>query len=282
MSNISNKTYKELGIQYFNDVFLMVDEVLSALKIPYYLVGVSAIALELLKDNIKPARGTKDIDFAIMISSMKQYDDVVLQLVSKGFTKVKAPWTLYHDGYNVAIDLLPFGQIEENDTINFTERHIDLHFLGFKETLEESVTISIEEKIAHIPPLHAMVVLKLIAWNDRPEERDNDLKDILLIIDKYYNYQYDEILSSHYDTFPEDEFDIRIIGARVLGRKAARILSKSDHLRKHVISILEKNSSNLHDTPIAVRWAREMDANVAYAMNLIKALLTGIIETANP
>jgi predicted nucleotidyltransferase len=282
MSNISNKTYKELGIQYFNDVFLMVDEVLSALKIPYYLVGVSAIALELLKDNIKPARGTKDIDFAIMISSMKQYDDVVLQLVSKGFTKVKAPWTLYHDGYNVAIDLLPFGQIEENDTINFTERHIDLHFLGFKETLEESVTISIEEKIAHIPPLHAMVVLKLIAWNDRPEERDNDLKDILLIIDKYYNYQYDEILSSHYDTFPEDEFDIRIIGARVLGRKAARILSKSDHLRKHVIRILEKNSSNLHDTPIAVRWAREMDANVAYAMNLIKALLTGIIETANP
>lgn len=278
MNNTSNKTYKELGIQYFNDVFLVVDEVLSGLKIPYYLVGVSAIALELLKDNIKPARGTKDIDFAIMISSMKQYEDVVHQLVSKGFTKAKAPWTLYHDGFNVAIDLLPFGQIEENDTLNFTERQIDLHVLGFKESLEESVTISIEEKIAHIPPLHAMVVLKLIAWNDRPEERDNDLKDILLIVDKYYNYQYDEILSSHYDTFPEDEFDIRIIGARVLGRKVATILNKSDHLKKLVTGILEKNSSNLHDTPIAVRWAREIDVTVEYAMNLIKVLLTGIKE----
>lgn len=39
-----------------------------------------------------------------------------------------------------------------------------------------------------------MVILKLIAWRDRPEERDNDLYDILRIIERYFDYNYDEIV----------------------------------------------------------------------------------------
>jgi len=113
MSNSSNQTYKDLAVPFFNEVFQIADEVLTKLEIPYYLIGVSAIALELLKSGIKPSRGTKDIDFAIMISSLKEFDDIVTGLEGKGFHKAKAPWTLYHSEYNVAIDLLPFGQIEE-------------------------------------------------------------------------------------------------------------------------------------------------------------------------
>ena len=84
--------------------------------------------------------------------------------------------------FKVAIDLLPFGEIEENYTVNFNERYTDLHVLGFSEVLEEAVQVEIEEKIANIPPLPGMVILKLIAWSDRPEERENDLSDILKII----------------------------------------------------------------------------------------------------
>jgi len=131
-----NQTYKELAIPYFKEVFFIIDEVLIARHIPYYLVGVNAIALELLKDRIRPGRGTKDIDFAIMISSIDEFDNIVSDLEKQGFNKVKAPWTLYHSGFNVAVDLLPFGKIEENNTINFNERYLDLHVLGFKEVLE--------------------------------------------------------------------------------------------------------------------------------------------------
>ncbi len=282
MSNTSNQTYKELAIPYFNEAFLKVNEVLTTLGIPYYLVGVSAITLELLKDGIKPSRGTKDIDFAIMISTIEQFDEVVAGLEKQGFTKAKAPWTLYHDGYNVAIDLLPFGQIEENDTINFNERYTDLHVLGFKEALENTLEINIEEKIAQIPPLHAMVVLKLVAWNDRPEDRDNDLKDILLIINQYYIYQLDEILTNHYDTFPEDDFDIRMIAARVLGRKAAEILMKSERLKNRVLLVLNNNSTDINKSPIAERWAREKDWTIEYAVQIIKELQLGIEETLKP
>ena len=51
--SISNQTYKELAIPYFKEVFDCIDAVMMKLNVPYYLIGASAIALELLKDNNK-------------------------------------------------------------------------------------------------------------------------------------------------------------------------------------------------------------------------------------
>lgn len=87
----SDQTYKELAIPYFKEVFDIIDKVLVKEGIPYYLVGASAIALELLKKGKKPSRGTKDIDFALMVSYMDEYDKVVELLVNEGFKKVKLP-----------------------------------------------------------------------------------------------------------------------------------------------------------------------------------------------
>ncbi len=89
--NTSGTSYKELAIPYFKQVFKLVDTVMKERGIPYYLVGVNAIALEMLKKGIKPGRGTKDIDFAVMVSTIKEYDRLVNDLVAKGFNKAKAP-----------------------------------------------------------------------------------------------------------------------------------------------------------------------------------------------
>lgn len=278
MSNASNKTYKELAIPYFNEVFTIIDETLSHLKIPFYLVGVNAVALELLKDGIKPSRGTKDIDFAIMISSLAEFEKVVSHLETAGFNKAKAPWTLYHPKYNTAIDLLPFGQIEENDTVNFNERYTDLHVLGFKEVLEHAVPVAIEEKFAQIPPLHGMIILKLIAWNDRPEDRDNDLYDILIIIKEYFDINSNEIFDHHYDTFPE-EFDKIIVAARVLGRKIGEIIKKSEKVKQRVLQVLHNNTADFNNTPIAERWAREKSWTIEYTINVLQQVILGITES---
>ncbi|MCD6090088.1 MAG: hypothetical protein J7J72_01180 [Bacteroidales bacterium] len=45
--SISKQTYKELAIPNFKEVFDCIDEIMINHKIPYYLIGVSAIALEL-------------------------------------------------------------------------------------------------------------------------------------------------------------------------------------------------------------------------------------------
>ena len=274
--NSSKKSYKELGIPYFKEVFEMIDQTMIDHKIPYYIIGVSAIALELLKNGIKPNRGTKDIDFAIMISTMSQYEKLSETLVNKGFTKVKTPWTFYSQPFNVAIDILPFGDIEEQDTMQFNERYSDLHILGFKEVLEDSEQVQIEEKIVNIPPLAGMIILKLIAWSNRPEERENDLSDILRIIEYYFDHNFNEIIESHHDIFGEDEFDQILISAEVLGRKARKILAKSKELESRIIYVLEQNLKSEFQSTIARDWATKKDWTVEYALKVFKSLYTGM------
>ncbi|MCK0136963.1 MULTISPECIES: nucleotidyl transferase AbiEii/AbiGii toxin family protein [unclassified Arenibacter] len=275
----SNQTYKELSIPYFKEVFDCIDEVMKKLKIPYYLIGASAIALELLKDGVKPSRGTKDIDFAIMISSIKEFEAVVSELTEHGFNKVEAPWTMYNPQFNIVIDLLPFGEIEENFTINFNERYTDLHVLGFSEVLEESTSVKIEEKSINIPSLHGMVILKLIAWSDRPEERDNDLYDILRIIEHYFDYNYDEIVEHHNDTFPEnDELDQLKVSARVLGRNASKFLTISKPINDRILKTINENIIDPAESSIAKQWVKNKDWGLEYAVELLEEFKEGLTE----
>lgn len=272
----SNQTYKELAIPYFKEVFEIIDKVLIKEKVPYYLVGVSAIALELLKEGIKPNRGTKDIDFAIMVASMEKYEAVIKSFEKEGFNKAKDPFTIFHPEYNVAVDLLPFGQIEENDTESFNERYSDLHVLGFKEVLENPNEVPIEDKVAKVPPLAGMVILKLVAWSDRPEERDNDLADILRIMEVYYDYEWDNIVQKHFDLLDAEPFDRLKIASRLLGRNAKEYLLKSDALSTRIFELLETHLADAETSAIARQWAAMKDIEVKEAMTLLKEFEMGL------
>lgn len=275
----SNQTYKELAIPYFKEVFDCIDEVLVTLKVPYYLIGASAVALELLKGGIKPSRGTKDIDFAIMISSIKEFEAVVEELLKYGFNKVEAPWTLYNDKFNIVIDLLPFGEIEEKFTIQFNERYTDLHVLGFSEVLQETETVQIEEKSVQVPSLPGMVILKLIAWSDRPEERDNDLYDILRIIVHYFDLNYDVIMEHHHDTFTEvDVFDQMKIAARVLGRDSSKFLNVSDAIKERILNTINDNVVDAENSEIAKEWIKNKDWNLEYAVQILEEFQLGLMD----
>lgn len=274
----SNQTYKELAIPYFKESFDCIDDVMRQLNIPYYLIGVSAIALELLKQGIKPSRGTKDIDFAVMISEMQEYENIRVALAAKGFIKVSAPWTFYSNEYNVAIDLLPFGEIEEQYTVNFNERYVDLHTLGFREVMEEAVPVCIEEKIVNIPPLPGMVILKLIAWSDRPEERSNDLTDILKIIEHYFDLAWDEIIETNYDLLDKEPFDQKIVAAEMLGRKSRLYLEKSKAISDRILTVLDSNLQDASKSMIAKDWARKLDSNVEYAFAVLNSFQKGITD----
>lgn len=277
--NISNQTYKELAIPYFKEVFDCIDEVMIKLNVPYYLIGASAVALNLLKEGIKPSRGTKDIDFAIMISSIQEFESIVEELVKFGFNKVEAPWTLYHPKFNTVIDLLPFGEIEEKFTVNFNQRNTYLHVLGLTEVLQESEIIKIEEKSVQIPSLPGMVILKLIAWSDRPEDRGNDLYDILRIIEHYFDLNFDEIVEHHFDTFSDDDkLDQLKIAARVLGRKASKFLNVSKAISDRILKIINDNVVNVEKSAIAKQWIRDKDWDLKYAVEILEELKKGLIE----
>jgi len=275
----SSQNYKNLAIPFFREVFDLIDDVLKNKGIPYYLIGVSAIALEMLKKGIKPARGTKDIDFAIMISTLQQFEEVVNDLEKAGFNKVEAPWTLVHSEYEVVIDLLPFGEIEENNTVGFNERYTDLHVLGFKEVMKDSREYDIEDRVVHVPPIPGMVILKLVAWSDRPEDRGNDPYDILRVIEHYNDLEFETNMLEHYDLIPEEvDFDSRIFSARILGRKAKAYLDESEDLETRIFEVLEENTVNAEESRIAKSWAIEKGWDLEYGVSLLEEFKMGLSE----
>lgn len=280
MSDTSKLTYRDLMIPYFLEVFQRVDDVMKANQAPYYLIGVNAADLQLLKEGVKPSRGTKDIDFAVMVSSFHDYDKIKDDLIVKGFNPVKDPFTLFHPEYNAAIDLLPFGQIEENDTVNFEQRETIMNVLGFKETLAEPSVVLLNDVLTvEVPPLHGMVVLKLIAWSDRPEIRGSDLEDIFRIVKHYYDVVGESIFDEYSDLLDSDPFDEKLIAARVMGRRISPILKRSAKLRDRVMSVLQENSSEAWKSGIGKHWAGKYNIELTYAIDILVNIKKGIEET---
>lgn len=210
------------------------------------------------------------------ISSISQFEEISSSFEKKGFHKVIAPWTFYSNAYGVAIDILPFGEIEEDDHINFNEKYSDLHVLGFKEVMDNSVQLQVEQRLVNIPPLPGMIVLKLVSWSDRPEERQDDLPDILRIIEHYFSCNFDEIVEFHNDVFPEDDFDQRIIAAEVLGRKARSIIDKSAKLSERIHQVLDSNLYEISESEISKVWAQIREWDVEYSFSLLKAFERGL------
>jgi predicted nucleotidyltransferase len=121
-----------------------------------------------------------------------------------------------------------------------------------------------------------MVILKLIAWGDRPEERENDLSDILKIIQHYYELAFDEIVEQHYDILDKDPFDQKIIAAEVLGRNSRLYLKKSEAISKRVLQVLSNNLQDASKSAIAKEWARKLDSDIEYAFAMLTAFQNGI------
>ncbi len=275
----SSQNYKELAIPFFREVFELIDDVLENRGIPYYLIGATAIGIEILKKGIKPWKATKDIDFAIMLSSLEVYDEVIEDLQKVGFKKQEDPWRFSHNEYEITVDLLPYGEIEEKNTVNFVERKTELHVLGYKEILPDSRQYEIEGRTVQAPPLPGMVILKLVAWSDRPEKRGNDLYDVIKIIDHYNDIEYEANMMEHFDLIPEeDEFDERMFSARILGRKAKTYLDESKDLETRIFEVLEANTVKAEESGIAKAWAIEKGWDLEYCVALLEEFKAGLSE----
>ena len=89
--------------------------------------------------------------------------------------------------------------------------------LGFKEAFESSVEIKINNnKSIKIASIEGLIVLKIIAWNDRKSQ--NDALDIKAILINYFNLcigEFDEIYDKYSDLIIEVGGDTEKTGIRI-------------------------------------------------------------------
>lgn len=249
--------------------------------IDYYLVG--AIAREVwmrgLKD-ITPGRATSDIDFGIMIKDSDHFEKLRNYLIyTEGFTGYREnPFVLIAPD-NRQIDILPFGEIEKEGKVTVKGTGMTtLYADGMKEVFEEGVPeVNFENKITFkVCTLPGIVLLKLIAYDDRPEIRISDLTDIADILIHFFSIYDEMIWAEHSDLFNEEK-SLEEVSARVLGREMGKILRRNKKLEERISGMLTENE-NGKAIIIATKIAAVLNKQIDEIMNLLKEIMNGMSE----
>ena len=251
--------------------------------IDYYLIGALAreVWMRGLKD-ITPKRATSDIDFGVLIQNSDHFDALKTYLVKvEGFTNHSGSAFVLFAPDGKQIDILPFGEIEKQGKRTMKGKAMTtLYFDGMKEVYEEGVPeVTFEGKITFkVCTLPGIVILKLVAWDDRPEIRGDDLTDIADIIFHFFNI-YDELIWSEHNDLFGDEKELEIISARVLGREMGKILRRNENLKMRILSLLPSNGAT-KAKQISTIIAGKLEKSIDEVSVLLSAIETGIHETS--
>lgn len=265
-------------------------EMLSALErglnkfdIDFYLVGAVARDLWMSAINdIPPSRITGDIDFAVFIDDKGTYDNLKKYLIEvEGFSPYKGnAFVLVWKGF-IQVDLLPFGEIEDKNAGVTIEGSglTSLNMPGFKEIYDEGLPVVELEEIHKFKfcTLPGIVILKLVAWQDRPEIRRDDIKDVSNILKHFFDMYAEEIFENHNDLFGSEEAELSLIAARVMGREMSKIAKRNESLFNRLQKLLEVNSNN-NDSEMAKIMLEFFANTIKDNIKVIQQIKEGYLE----
>lgn len=232
---------EDLRQDQLKELLQVVEKVFIKCDVDFYLLGAIARDTWYAKEQIA-SRATRDVDFAVYISEKSKYVEVLEELINKhGFSEIKGVPFRLQTPFVFTIDIIPFGEISIDDAVIPDENRDKPIFVNGFEEIFRKATIQVKDddddlefKVATLP---AILLLKLIAYDDRPEKRTQDPQDIVQIIVNYFEVEKEMIWEEHHDIFDE-ETELIEIGAKVIGREISEILNENRTLKKRVLKIL--------------------------------------------
>lgn len=252
-----------------------------ATGVDFFLIG--AIAKEYwFNRGGKITGGTKDIDFAVLVASHDDYENIRTYLKDRGYIDTKDNAYILISPTGVQVDILPFGGIEIDQTVTVIgEGMTSIRVNGFKEVYNAG-TEKAELSTGHIfkaATLPAIVLLKLIAYDDRPEVRLKDARDISSIIQHFFDLQSDFIYEYHLDLFDdESDKDVVDIGATVVGRELKKLCTDNQSLKERIQRILEREIAGGTGSRFIRQMIQEANSDAEKMQNWLAHLLNGYMS----
>jgi predicted nucleotidyltransferase len=208
------------------------DEVLSALAVPYFLAG--ALARDVLLTHVfglPVYRATADVDLAVAVKDWSEFETTKAALEDKGVVR-DATWIhrLFRNKY--PIDLIPFGGVETPDkTIAWPPASSSVNVAGYREAFETAEEVEVEPGLMlRVVSLPALAALKIFAWGDRGHETSKDAQDLATLLRSYPDAGNEQRLYGEaIDAMEAVEYRIDLAGARLLGRDTRRMLTEDTH-----------------------------------------------------
>ena len=152
----------------------------------FFVIG--ALARDLLLEvvhRVEVGRATRDVDVAIALGGWEAYRAIVQTLISEyGFERGDEAQRLSHPNRD-SLDLVPFGDLENPPgSLEWPEvAPRVMSTLGLQEALAAATNIWLDGDLpVKVASLEGQALLKLLAWGDRPHEREHDAKDFCLLL----------------------------------------------------------------------------------------------------
>ena len=271
-------TYDSLAVEGLKKPLEEITIACKSLGINFFIVGAIARNIWLAANNERPS-GTKDIDFGVFVADIETYNKLREILMKRfNYTPSRENAFCLITSESQKIDLLPFGEIEQDGEVRvkgvgLTSVRLD----GFKEVFERgTVDVEIGEEIYRSCSIPGVVILKMIAYDDRPERRGKDVQDIEAICQNYPTIEDENIWANHSDLYDGDleHFDV---GTIVLGREMSRVISANDELRTRVIAILNKAIS-LESGFISIMIKDPVQETIDQKRHILRNILRGLTE----
>ena len=150
---------------------------------------VGAVAREISFDSLladRVHRATRDVDAAVRLPDWAQYEQVARILTHQGgFRRLEADGLKFVDATGVELDLLPFGEIaDEDDVLRWpNDPHRTLSLKGFLAADATATETTVGGVVVRVPTLPSLVALKLEAWCDRGPSESKDLEDLVFVLE---------------------------------------------------------------------------------------------------
>ncbi|NCU04695.1 MAG: hypothetical protein GXC73_11980 [Chitinophagaceae bacterium] len=277
--------YEQLRQQpEITEMLFALERGLEKFGIDFYLVGAVARDVWMTGINkISPRRTTGDIDFAVLINDKGTYEALKEYLInSEGFHPYKGNAFVLIWKDKTEVDLLPFGAIEDEEgkVITSGVGLTTISLQGFTEVYEEGLPeLELEGKHQFkFCTLPGIVLLKMIAWDDRPVERRDDIKDISDILNYFFDMYDNEIWDNHSDLFSEDDAELKHIAARVMGREMSKIAKRNEKLFSRIEGILNANTDDTPNSKMGAIMIEYFDNTVEDNVQLLQQLKQGFTE----
>lgn len=261
-------------------VFQALETAFHATGIDYYIIGALARDVWFSRGQ-KKFRATRDIDFAVLVGTAEAYD--ALRKYLQDYHQYSPSLTnsfvmVTPDG--IPIDILPFGAIAIDDHIHIDGQGLtSIQVDGFAEVYQNG-TIPVELETGHtfeVATLASIVLLKLIAYDDRPEKRSKDPRDIATIIEHYFSLNDHHIWDHHTDVFREnDSRTLEEIAAVVIGKEIKTIVSSNPKLLSRVTRILTLHISAFASSDLIRQMVAENKKTVEENAGYLKAIFSGL------
>ncbi|UOQ69168.1 nucleotidyl transferase AbiEii/AbiGii toxin family protein [Hymenobacter volaticus] len=266
---------------------------LQHLGLNFFLVG--AVARDLWLDTTlaaTPRRRTLDVDLAVLVAHETEYQHLRSWLATheQFHAPASSAFCLIHEPTGVQVDLMPFGGIADAEgRVHIAGSGLtSISVVGLAEVLTRATPVRVTDQITwQAVTLPGLVGLKLLAWDDRPEQRGKDGTDLRLILQHYHALITDVIFTRHYELLEtlavNTGYDLMCLaGIQVLGQELGALVSPSPPLHERLLRILTTQIQLNTASQLAQAMAQSISPadrttpSVSQARQWLSFLLTGL------